>query len=259
MSKSRRKFSKTQSGGGKLLDTWTYEYKGVEDHNAADEDASAKLMVKNRKVSVELRLIKEFENAGHEPPLPVKDVHFQVVCPELKGVSFIGNDIEALRKAMWAALDKQYKIEWTDYYLVEIRPENPYSGFGTGFCLSYDTVEKGIGWDGSVLLKQRRWGERDPWITPWPGAFTDKNGRIQACIEANDFNKNALRECVVRIDTLREKLTELFKPENIEATLANLNACNWLPAPEVQEDEDEPQPITIESEADIIIDEGIYT
>jgi hypothetical protein len=33
MSKTRRKFSKT-ANSGKLLDTWTYEYKGVEDRLA---------------------------------------------------------------------------------------------------------------------------------------------------------------------------------------------------------------------------------
>ena len=69
-----------------------------------------------------------------------------------------------------------------------------------------------------------------PWTTePWPGAFTDKGGRVIACIQATEQNREALKEFCARTDLLREKLAEFLRPEVIEENLLRLASCPLLP------------------------------
>ena len=70
---------------------------------------------------------------------------------------------------------------------------------------------------------------------PWPGEFTDKNGKVVACIVASTENTKALEEFAERVNALRKKLADLLKPDNITLTLMNLSSNSLLPAPAAKE------------------------
>lgn len=232
-----RQKSSNEGSGGKLLDTWIYEYQGLTEYGNGPEGETRK-SVEAKKVEVELRLIKKFADSA-EPPLATKEVSFVVVCKEAD-IKLAGTDIEALRTAMWEKLGKRYEVKWERYYLVRIRPESPYEGIGTGFTFSYDWVEKGTAWDGTLLLRERqrfRGGDR---ISPWPGTFRDKNGQVMACIPETPENTKALKEFRERIDALRELLAGFLRPEQIMHTLANLNGNSLLPAPASKSEDETP-------------------
>lgn len=220
-----RQKSNNEGSGGKLLDTWIYEYKGVTEYDNGPE-GEARKTVEPKKVEIELRLIKEFENSA-QPPLATKSVCFVVTCKEAD-IKLKGTDIESLRAAMWEKLDARYEVKWERYYLVRIRPESPYEGVGTGFTFSFDWVEKGVAWDGTLLLRERPRYSGGDRISPWPGEFRDKNGKVMACIPETEANTKALKEFRDRIDELRERLAGFLKPEQILRTLANLSESNLL-------------------------------
>jgi hypothetical protein len=129
---------------------------------------------------------------------------------------------------MWDLLSDKYRTKWETYYLVEIKPEHVYEGIGTGFTFGWDEVEKGVAWDGSLLLRQHR-NYGGTVISPWPGEFRDKNGKVMACIPGTPENLRALREFRDRIDALREKLADFLRPDVIQQTLSNLSGNNLLP------------------------------
>jgi len=223
-----RQKSSNEGSGGKLIDTWIYEYKGIQEKvpAGADEDAKPRQTVEDKKVEIELRIIKQFADSD-TPPLATKEVYFRVVCKEAD-IILEGPDIEALRCAMWEKLDKKFEVQWFNYFLVEIRPERPYEGIGTGFVFSWKNIEKGIAWDGTELLRERVYGGKSR-ISPWPKLFRDRSGTVLACIPDNKQNSAALREFRDRIDLLFLKLREFVKPEAIMQTLAGISTSNLLP------------------------------
>jgi hypothetical protein len=211
--------SSDAGSGGKLIDTWYYEYEGIEETH---EDESSQ-HVKPKKVAIEVRILKKFE--GEAPPLATKSVIFTVSGENFKHA---GTDIELLRLAMWADLDAKFAVKWEDYFLVRIDHSHPYQGQGTGMHFSYETVEKGTAWDGTLLLRQRDWA-RDLVIKPWPGEFTDKHGNVMACIIDSPENRKSLEEFSSRIDGIRDRLAEFLKPSEIMKTFASMNGSFLLP------------------------------
>lgn len=210
-----RSAPKRSPGKGSLVDTWVYDATfSVEDGEEGRRET--------RKVSVELRLIKDFSGDSEKPPFATKSVRFSVHCKDID-LSVEGTDIEALRKAMWAKLDERYRIAWEGWLLVKVDRQGPYEGTGTGFTFSYDTVERGVAFDGSVLLREYvRFGDRRHRITAWPTEFKEKNGRTMACIPATEENVRALEEFSRRIDAMRRQLSEFVKPDAILATLGDI-------------------------------------
>jgi hypothetical protein len=220
---------------GKLVDTWIYEYKGIADPVDPDAEEQPPQHVEAKKVSIELRLIKNYADS-EKPPLATKDVTFQVTCKEAD-IDLWGSDIEALRCAVWGLLDKRFEVKWETYYLVEVQPSNPYEGIGTGLTFGYDTVEKGTAWDGTLLLKRYvRYGSRTE-ILPWPERFRTKAGKTIATIPATDKNRAAMKEFRDRIDELRDKLAAFLKPENIERTIEQLSHAQFLRLGNGEEDQ----------------------
>ena len=216
---------RSDNGDGKLIDTWWYEYKGIVEKPAEGDEPPIQ-SVEPKKVAVQLRIIKKFENSD-QPPLATREVVFKVVCKEIE-LSLDGSDIEALRVATWDALDKKYAIKWERYYLVQVRPESPYEGMGDGLVFSYQHIERGSAWDGTLLLRKHD-RYRDV-IEPWPGEFRDKRNKVIACIPDTDFNRHALEEFGNGIDNLRRKMAEYLRPDRIMKTLASLQGCGLLPA-----------------------------
>jgi len=206
---------------GKLVDTWTYEYQGI--HNPDDEHDSQR--VKGIKVAIELRLHKKFKESA-EPPLETSSVWFTVTCQD-PAIKLTGSDIESLRAAMWGQLDDRFKVRWEEYYLVQVSPQGPYEGMGSGLSYSYTRVEKGVAWDGTELMREYR-AYKGFEIKPWPGAFTDKQGRVIACIPATEQNTQALERFAEGVTTLRKTLADYLRPEQIVQTLANLSSIPLL-------------------------------
>ncbi len=239
----------------KVIDTWIYKVKDVtidrmvwvepegrkpghwvedtRDHE--DKFERTKEKVVNKVVKIELRLEKT-STQSEEPPHPTETVKFELVCDELD-FKLEGTDIEALRATMWGMLDKQFEVKWERYYLVEIVPARMWGGAdGTGFELRYHDVYKGTTWDGKLLMK--KWEGHEQKIKIWPGAFKSEGGKVLACIEANETNREALKQFGKRIDLLREKLAEFLRPETILQTLTNLAALKLLPPAEKKEKEE---------------------
>ncbi len=224
---------RTANNDGKLVDTWHYHYKGVlrEATQVDEEDldeVTPKLDAKagDRMVAVGLYVVKKTQEVM-EPPHTTIAVKFRVECEDPK-FELEGTDCEALRSAAWSELDTRFAIRWENWYLVRVNHTSNYEGIGTGFAFSYDTVEKGYTHDGKELLRRYVWGGQRE-VTPWPGTFKSKEGRVQACILATPENEAALQEFHVRIDTLRKKLQDYLAPGVIEENLKQLAACALLP------------------------------
>jgi len=226
-----RHAGKKRTSQGKLVDTWYYAYKGIpkplESEELPDEDAEPiNPTVGWIKTEVRVYLVKETKDIG-EPPHETHKVSFRVECDEPL-FEFTGHDIEALHAASWEKLDSHFEIKWTRWFLVKVSQESIYEGVGTAMSFTYDTVEKGVTHDGKELLRQDKWGRREK-ITPWPGRFVDRCGRVQACIPETDANRAALEEFAKRVNLLRERLADFLKPEVIEENLRLLGSCNLLP------------------------------
>lgn len=226
----------------KVIDTWFYKVKDVEfqDQEFVEEDErepdgkkykEVKTRIRNKTVKIELRMEKTTKQSS-EAPHPLDTVKLELHCAEL-GQVLEGTDIVALKDAMWAMLDKKFEIKWERYYLVEVERQHPYSASGCGLMFSYKDVHKGTTWDGKNLMKIWRGGSygNGDRIEPWPGEFTNKAGKVIACIPDNERNRMALEEFSKRIDTLREKLAEFLTPEKIMQTLTNLAGFALLPPP----------------------------
>lgn len=241
-----RRIGETRHNPYKVVDTWVYKVKDVEidrldyvEPEEGDEDERGrdqrkhidrhehrKERIKNKVVAIELRMEKRTEQS-EEPPHPTKDVHFELVCKELD-IKMEGTDIEALRQAMWGVLDKKFEVKWEHFFLVEIDQHRPWGGGdGTGLTFSYKGVYRGTTWDGKYLMKE--WDGHDMKIKVWPGEFTDRGGKIIACIPDNEMNRAALDEFSKRIDELRKRLAEFLTPERIMDTLTNLAGMALLP------------------------------
>jgi hypothetical protein len=235
---------KDNNGKGALIDKWTWKYKGVEDELSAHlrgeeeepdgpkgmskSDDRRKMLIADKHVELEVRMLKTYTD--EQLPRTVKAVEFSVTCAEL-GIELIGTDIEVLRQAAWAKLEKQFKIKWETYYLIQIAHAQAFVGdFEVGFSLSQNTIYRGVTHDGSVLMREYERGRTfGPWrYAPWPGEYQDKGGHVIACIPATDKNDRALNEFRARIRELQERLSDLVRPEEILATLENL-AATGLP------------------------------
>jgi hypothetical protein len=219
--------------GGKLVDTWYYEYQGIDPEHEGESPRVAPL-----KVPVELRLHKKFADTT-TPPLPAKEVWFEVVCPS-GDFKLTGSDIEALRAAMWGKLDEAFAVKWERYFLVQIGRERVYSGQGTALSFSYDDIEKGTAFDGSLLMRRYQMS-KGLVIEPWPDEFRNNRGRVISCIPATEENRVALEAFAKKIDELREMLTKFLEPEHIMQTLAN-GLSSMLPAIEPPEHDEDMEP-----------------
>jgi|GEM_PF-5224371 len=213
----------------KRLETIFYSYKGLWFAEPSEDEPEGRKAVRDRKVPVEIWTVKEYEESG-EPPHPVKAIRFEIRAAEPK-LRFTGTDIEAMRLAAWGALDEHFAVRWQPYYRVSVsdgyapRP-------GDGLTLSWEDVEHGTAHDGTLLLREYV-GNGEGWkISPWPGTFSDKAGRAQACIPANAENKAALEAYAAKIGKLREAVRDTLKPEKIETTLALFLQTKQLPAPQ---------------------------
>ncbi len=242
---------RTNGRNGLLVDTWTWKYQGVEenlsDHlkglesepcGADGEQEQSEdmrpLLVQERVLKIEVRLLKEFKDENL--PRTVKGVEFAVLCDEL-GIGLIGPDIEVLRVALWAKLEKAHEIVWEPWYLVQIARAQSFVGdHEVGFALSQNTIYRGVAKDGTVLMREFDRGRTSgPWrYKRWPGEYQDKGGHVIACIPATAGNDKALDEFRARIRELQRRLSDLVKPQLIQHTLANL-AASGLPAPGVAE------------------------
>jgi hypothetical protein len=228
-----------EGNGGTLIDTWWYQYKGIVEEGTSDGEEVSGVKpiqtVQEKKVKVEVRLMKKFRDSD-APPLATKEVWFVIVCKEAE-FKLEGTDIEALRVAMWEKLDTKFEIKWERYFLVRIDPMSPYDGIGSGFTFGYDWVEKGVAWDGTLVLRERpRFGGEK--VRPWPGEFKDKMGRVMACIPHTEQNHDSLREFSNRIDSLRQHLADFLKPEVIMKTLASMSGGNFLLPPADKSDQE---------------------
>jgi hypothetical protein len=227
----------TQNNGeGVLVDTIHYESAGVMLTDKAAEalsdeiDPAGDIKVGQVKIPVEVRLRKEFK-AGGGTNRAVERLQFSLVCRK-PHVVLRGSDIETLRRAMWAELDRSTDIQWEPYLLITIEPATGYGdGVSEGLRLEERTVWKGTTQDGYEMLREHShdrfgigWTYR-----PWPGTFTDKRGRVTACIPASKANEDAMEEFRGRIRALRAKLQDLVRPDEIVATLANLSGIPMLP------------------------------
>jgi hypothetical protein len=226
------------NGEGVLVDTIHYESAGVMLTDKAAEAFADEVgpepgvEVGQVKIPVEVRLRKEFK-AGGGNSRAVERMQFSLVCRK-PSVVLRGTDIETLRLAMWAELDKSTAIVWENYLLVTIEPAMSHGyGVSEGLRLEERTVWKGTTQQGYEMLREHSHDRMGIGWTyrPWPGAFTDKRGRVTACIPATRVNEEAMDEFRGRIRGLRSKLQDLVRPETIAATLANLSGISLLPAP----------------------------
>lgn len=220
--------AKPAGHSSKLIDTWYFESLGVEDQGTVAGGAE----VKPIKVPVLVRMVKKL-NADSAPPMSVKDVYFEVECKSPRFV-FFGPNIEALRAMMWSELSKSFAIKWERWFLVQIKRESIYDrGVGTGFTFSYKSIEKGIAWDGTELMREyhvsRQMREE---ITPWPEVFRNSRGDIIACIKDTPEHEKGLENFAASIEQLRRKLAEYLRPEVILQTLLAGSGAGLLPNPD---------------------------
>lgn len=231
----------------KKVDTWYFNLEDVLDKQIQrkkvnpkadeDEDESPEMetvqRMEERKIAVDLFMEKETEEAK-TPPHPLEKVKFIAKCYERQynlNLEIDGTDIEAVRAAVWAEMDKRFEIKWHEYYKVYLEPARIYIGRGEGFDFYYDEVWKGITWEGRELL--REWSRGNDYhykISPWPGRFTDRNGNVIACIPRNDMTEEALKEFAAKITKMREVLKHYLTPEAIMATLSNMSGLKLLEA-----------------------------
>jgi len=246
-----RRIGSTRHVPERVIDTWYYKVKDVEfetnefiepkdgdyEHDEREEHEKykeKKERVVNKTVKIELVLEKS-TSQSEEPPHPTESVKFIVRCAELK-LEMEGTDIECLRAAMWDRLDEKFDIKWEHFYLVTISETRGWSGSdGTGILFEYDTVSKGTTWQGRLLMK--RYENREFVIKPWPGEFTDKGGKVIACIPVNDMNTAALENFSERMNQMRKVMAEFLRPEMIMKTLSDLSGhLPFLPAPSTNDD-----------------------
>lgn len=232
------------NGDGLLVDTIYYESPGVlltekAAQAVAGEEPSEETKVGQVRIPVEVRLRKSFRGAGTDRP--VDQLQFSLVCRRPL-VTLRGTDIEALRRAMWAELDASTAIRWEDYLLVTIEPAGHYGeGVGEGLRLHEKTVWKGTTQDGYRLLRQNSHDALGSGWTyeSWPETFTDKAGRVTACIPATAANTQAMEEFRDHIRALRARLRSLVRPDTIMTTLANLSGTTLLPPPAAEPEHDQ--------------------
>lgn len=238
---------KNNGADGFLVKKWSWKYQGVEadlaphltgeDEDPTGPDGRMKrsedrrpLLVKDQVLDIEVRMLEK--TADETLPRTVNAVEFKLVCKALD-ISLVGSDIEVLRAAMWAKLEKAHEIQWERWYLVQVAGARSFKGdLEVGFSLSQNTVYRGVAKDGTVLMREFERGHTfGHWrYKPWPGVYQDLGGHVIACIPATESNDAALDEFRARILALQTRISDLVKPAVILETLANL-AGTGLPAP----------------------------
>lgn len=156
---------------------------------------------------------------------------FTLHCAELD-IKVRGADISVMLKEMRGQLDPRFKIKWVNYFIVRVGPTRSFDGgMGTGLQLSYDTIERGVALDGSVLMRRynRYHGiHSNMWvIEPWPKDVKE-NGKLVATIIATDENRAKLELFQQKIDMLRKALAAMVTPERLEETLLNASRDEFL-------------------------------
>jgi hypothetical protein len=232
---------------GFLVKKWQWKYQGVEadlsSHLCGEDEEPVgqkgamertedkrPLLVKEQVLDIELRLLENLSDDSL--PRTVKAAEFKLVCKALD-LCVVGTDIEALRLAMWAQLEKAHEIKWEKWYLIQIASAQSFKGdFEVGFALSQNTIYRGVAKDGTILMREFERGRSfGPWrYKPWPGVYQDKGGHVIACIQGTAANDAALDEFRDRIRALQKMIGDLVKPDVILSTLANLSGIG-LPAP----------------------------
>lgn len=222
---------------GVLVDTWHYTHKAVDapPENVCDDAEAPEFepKVRERKVEIKVRLIKQTVEA-EQAPHTTNSVSFEAECAEPR-IRISGTDIEAIRRGVFAELDTAFAVRWESYMLVKV--ERPWisEGVGSGAQVTWTNVEKGTTLDGTELLREydrhHTRGGSIFRISPWPGVFTNKNGRVVACIPATKRNEAAMDEFTAKLDHLRKLLADFLSPDKIQATLANLAGVAFLPPP----------------------------
>ncbi len=137
---------------------------------------------------------------------------------------------KARRRRRGASCPNGRNIKWVKYFRVVVS-DGFVSRPGDGLQLEWKDVEHGTAHDGTVLLREYVGYNTGSRITPWPGRFTDKQGRAQACIPATEENETALKLYAERIGKLRDAVRDTLKPEVIEQTLTLFLKTKQLPAP----------------------------
>lgn len=221
------------SGMGTKVDTLWYDIEQLVGEDRSDDDEGAdRRKVVNRKVNIDLYMTKKFNTLDDRPPpAETVDLAFTLFCEELD-IKVRGSDIGVMLKDMRAQLDHRFKIKWVNYFIVRVGPTRNYDGgMGTGLQFSYDTVERGVALDGSVLLRRfNRWGglHSNTWIIePWPKDVKE-NGKLVATIIATDENRAKLELFQEKIDLLRKALAAMVTPERLEETLLNASRDEFL-------------------------------
>lgn len=215
----------TQSPGqGSKIDSFHFDIQQVVGEEQGD-DGDAKQKLLNRKVTFDLFMVKKFDQSVDlPPPAAVTDVSFRFFCAETKDEVF-GSDVSVMLKEMRSKLDKRFRITWKPWFLVRIDPARIYDGSGSGLTISWEDIERGEAYDGSVLM--RRWDRHaqlhsNHWkVSTWPENFIEKN-KMLAAIEATPENRTALELARDQIDQLRRVLVERVGPKFIEQTLRTL-------------------------------------
>lgn len=227
---ARAKISRS-TGYGQKVDTLYYDVEQMIGETS-DEEGFDRRKVVNRKVGIDLYMTKRFsQKEDVPPPAETIDLGFTLVCAETGDVVH-GFDCQAMLKAMRAKLDHRFAIKWENWYLVRIDRARLYGrGMGTGLEFSYNTIERGVALDGSVLM--RRYNEHHGAhqsiyvVEPWPQQIKEK-GKVIATIVASPENTMKLETFQSKIDELRKFLAELVTPERLEQTLLSAASDEFL-------------------------------
>jgi hypothetical protein len=212
-------------GHGVKVDTFHFDVQQVVGETS-DEEGHTKDRILQRKVSFDLFMVKKFdENADLPPPAAVTDVSFRLFCDETKDEVF-GSDVSVMLKEMRSKLDTRFRIIWKKWFLVRIDPARIYDGSGSGLTISWEDIQRGEAYDGSILMRRY-----DPYaslhaskwkVSTWPESFVEKN-KMLAAIEATPENERNLEKARDQIDELRRMLVERVGPKFIEQTLRTLS------------------------------------
>jgi hypothetical protein len=226
-------------GNGKLIDKWPFVFDALTDDpnwtpkEDDDEDVKPRQLAREGRVTIEVYMTKNFRECL-EPPHPPEDVKFLLRCESkecgIETIRMVGTDLEVLRKAMFARLSNKFEIRFENYYLVQVNDVRQYGGaLGAGVEFNYKDVEKGICWDGSLVM--RKWeGMGERWkISPWPGEFKDSGGNVLALIPRTEEHTASLEEFARRVQEMRKAMSDLLRPHNIAETLAALKSMPGIP------------------------------
>jgi hypothetical protein len=211
-------------GGGSKIDTLYYDAEQVVG-TETDEEGGSRDRVIQKKVEIDLYMQKAFVTDTSKPtPASTKDIGLRLKCEET-GDEVFGTDISVMIKDMRSKLDHRYRITWKRWFLVRIDPVRVHHASGSGLELTWEDIERGEAYDGSILMrKYNSYADvnSSKWVvSTWPENFIER-GKMIAAIEATLENEALLNNARVQVDVLRNKLVELLGPKMIMETLHRL-------------------------------------